>query len=45
MVFVETLLNYTDCTIPFDVYTNASDKQLGDIISQNNKCIAFSQGY
>ena len=41
MVSVETLLGYTDWTITFTVYTYASDKQLGDVISQNNKPIAF----
>ena len=37
----ETLLSYPDCIIPFIVQTNASDKQLGDFISQNNKSISF----
>ena len=37
----ETLLNYPDWTIPFTIHTDASDKQMGDVISQNNKPIAF----
>ena len=41
MVSAETLLSYPYWKIPFTVHTNASDKQLGDVISQNNKTIAF----
>ena len=41
MVSAETLLTYLDWKIPFTVHTDASDKQLGDIISHNNKPIAF----
>ena len=41
MVFVMTLLSYTDWKLPFKVHTNASDKQLGAFISQNNKTIEF----
>ena len=37
----ETLLNSTYCTITFTVYTDASDKQLGAVISHNNKPITF----
>ena len=39
MVSEETILNYPDWTVvPFlDVHTEASDKQLGAVISQNNK--------
>ena len=39
MVSDETLLNYTDWKVPFNVHTDASDKQLGAITSQNNKPI------
>ena len=35
------LLSYLDWTILFTVHTDASDKQLGDVISRNNKPIAF----
>ena len=41
MVSAETLLNYPDWTIPFTIHTDASDKQLGAVISQNDKPIAF----
>jgi hypothetical protein len=41
MVSKETLLNYPDWSKPFDIHTDASDKQLGAVISQNNKPIAF----
>ena len=41
MVYDETLLSYPDWRIPFTVHTGASDKQLGDVISQINKHIAF----
>ena len=37
----ETLLNSTYCTITFTVHTNDSDKQLGAVISYNNKPIAL----
>ena len=37
MVYPETLFNYSDCIIIFTVHTYAYDKQLGSIISQNNK--------
>jgi len=41
MVSAETLLNYPDWTIPFTIQIDASDKQLGPVISQNDKPIAF----
>ena len=41
MVSAETLLIYIYCKIPFTVHTDASDKYLGGVISQNNKPIAF----
>ena len=41
MVSADTLLNYPDWTIPFTIHTDASDKQLGAVISQNGKPIAF----
>ena len=39
MVYVETLLNFPDWMIPFVVYAYVSDKQVGAVISQNNKPI------
>ena len=41
MVSAETLVDYPYCKIPFTVHTDASDKQLGSVIIQNNKPIAF----
>ena len=37
----ETLLAYPDFNQPFDIHTDASHTQLGAVISQNNKPIAF----
>ena len=39
MVSAETFYSYPDCKTPFTVHTHASDKQLGDVISKNNKPI------
>ena len=41
MVCQETLLTYPDWTRPFDIHTDASDYQLGAVISQQGKPIAF----
>ena len=41
MVSAKTLLNHPDWTIPLPVHTYASYKQLGAVISQNDKIIAF----
>ena len=41
MVSNETLLSYQYWTTPFTVHNDASDKQLGAFISQNNKAISF----
>ena len=41
MVSSEAFSSYPDWTIPFTVQTDASDKQMGDVISQNNKPIVF----
>jgi len=35
------LLAYPDFTKPFEIYTDASHKQLGAVIAQNNQPIAF----
>jgi hypothetical protein len=37
----EVVLAYPDFTKPFDIYINASTKQLGAVITQNNRPIAF----
>ena len=39
MISAETLLNYLDWKITFTLQVYASDKQLGDAISQNDKPI------
>ena len=36
-----TLLSYPDFNLPFEIHTDASHTQLGVVISQNNKPIAF----
>ncbi len=36
------VLAYPDFTKPFDIYTHASTKQLGAVITQDNRPIAFS---
>ena len=41
MVYDERLLSYPDWKITFTVHTYAYDKQLGVVISQNNKTIYF----
>jgi RNase H-like domain found in reverse transcriptase/Reverse transcriptase (RNA-dependent DNA polymerase)/Integrase zinc binding domain/Retroviral aspartyl protease len=37
----ETLLTYPNFSLPFDIYTDASHTQLGAVICQQNKPIAF----
>ena len=37
----ETLLSYPHFNLPFEIHTDASHTQLGVVISQNNKLIAF----
>jgi hypothetical protein len=37
----EVALAYPDFTKPFDIYTDASTKQLGVVITQDNRPIAF----
>jgi hypothetical protein len=37
----EVVLAYPDFTKPFDIYTNASTKQLGAVITQDNRHIVF----
>ena len=41
MVSVETLIIYPYRKLPFTVHTDAYDKQLGAVISKNNKSITF----
>jgi hypothetical protein len=37
----EVVLAYPDFTKPFDIYTDTSTKQLGSVITQDNRPIAF----
>jgi len=39
----EVVLAYPDFMKPFDIYTDASTKQLGSVITQDNRPIAFFQ--
>ena len=41
MVSAESLLIFPYWEIPFTVHTDVSDKQLGTVIIQNNRPIAF----
>ena len=41
MVSTETLIIYPGWELTFTVHTYTSDKQLGSVISQNNKPISF----
>ncbi len=41
VVAKEVVLAYPDFTKPFDIYTDASTKQLGSVITQDNMPIAF----
>ena len=41
MLSKQTLLTYPNFNKPFDIHTDASDTQLGAVISQENKPIAF----
>lgn len=41
IVSKETLLTYPNFELPFEIYTDASKTQLGAVICQNNKPIAF----
>ena len=37
----KVLLNYPDFSKPFDIFTDASDYQLGGVITQDGMPIAF----
>jgi hypothetical protein len=40
-IATEVVLAYPDFTKPFEIYTNASTMQLGSVITQGNRPIAF----
>ena len=44
MVSAETLLSYPYWKLSFTVHTDAYDKRLGSVISNNNKPIDFFSG-
>jgi hypothetical protein len=41
LIAQDVLLRYPDPNLPFDIETDASDYQLGAIIKQANKTLAF----
>ena len=41
MMLSDTLLSYPDLNFPFDIETDSSDYQLGAVIKQNDKAIAY----
>ena len=43
VVSYDNLLNYPDFKMPFTVHVYSSDKQLGAVISQNNKPVFFRE--
>ncbi len=41
MIAKDVVLTYPDFTKPFEIYTDASTMQLGAVITQDNRPIAF----
>ncbi len=41
MITKDVVLAYPDYSEPFEIYTDASSKQLGAVITQKNRHIAF----
>jgi hypothetical protein len=40
-IAIETVLAYPDFSKPFEIYTDASSTQLGAVITQDNRTVAF----
>eukprot|EP00957_Ditylum_brightwellii_P178285 13578585-Ditylum_brightwellii.AAC.1 len=41
IVSKDVLLAYPDFDVPFEIYTDASDRQLGVVITQNGQPLAY----
>jgi hypothetical protein len=41
IIYIEVMLTFPDFSKPFHIYTDASDKQLGTVITEDEKPIAF----
>ena len=45
LIFHDVVLAYPNFTLPFRIYTDASDYQLGAMIIQNNRSITFCRKF
>ena len=41
MLIADTLMRYLDRNFPFQIFTDASDYQLGSVIMQNDLLVAY----